>query len=104
MSEKMFLSLSDVSVSKDISQYYYIPWEAFFQQEVHITGNLQIQTFSDNRKDTAPANETLGQAFPCNRKSTDPAAHTSAKSVPYAPSGARTLDTLIKSQVLYQLS
>ena len=37
-------------------------------------------------------------------KNTDPAAHTSAKSVFHAPSGARTLDTLIKSQVLYQLS
>ena len=39
-----------------------------------------------------------------NKKGTDPTAHMSAKSVPSAPSGARTLDTLIKSQVLYQLS
>ena len=37
-------------------------------------------------------------------KNTSPKAHTSKKLVFSAPSGARTLDTLIKSQVLYQLS
>ena len=39
-----------------------------------------------------------------NKKSTDPRAHMSPKPVLDAPPGVRTLDTLIKSQVLYQLS
>ena len=38
------------------------------------------------------------------QKSTDPRAHMSPKPVLDAPPGVRTLDTLIKSQVLYQLS
>ena len=38
------------------------------------------------------------------KKSTTPKAHASSKMVLDASSGARTLDTLIKSQVLYQLS
>ena len=38
------------------------------------------------------------------KKSTDPRAHMSPKPVLDAPPGVRTLDTLIKSQVLYQLS
>ena len=37
------------------------------------------------------------------KKSTDPRAHMSPKPVLDAPPGVRTLDTLIKSQVLYQL-
>ncbi len=49
-----------------------------------------------------------GQIFKQNRRtkeSTDPKAPASSKSVlRSAPPGARTLDTLIKSQVLYQLS
>ena len=39
------------------------------------------------------------------KKSTIPKAHMSSKTVLVsAPTGARTLDNLIKSQVLYQLS
>ena len=39
------------------------------------------------------------------KKETPPPRHKTAKTVlPRAPSGTRTLDTLIKSQVLYQLS
>ena len=39
-----------------------------------------------------------------NKKSTDPASNLAKPILLSAPSGVRTLDTLIKSQVLYQLS
>ena len=50
--------------------------------------------------------ETLvNQGFPAHKKITVPTAPMSVKTVIIsARSGVRTLDTLIKSQVLYQLS
>ena len=50
--------------------------------------------------------ETLvNQGFPAHKKITVPTAPMSVKTVIVsARSGVRTLDTLIKSQVLYQLS
>ena len=47
----------------------------------------------------------VNQGFPAHKKITVPTAPMSVKTVIVsARSGVRTLDTLIKSQVLYQLS
>ena len=47
----------------------------------------------------------VNQGFPAHKKITVPTAPMSVKTViASARSGVRTLDTLIKSQVLYQLS
>ena len=56
---------------------------------------------------TEPVGETnpLGSSpLPMTQKNTAPHGFPARNSVPSAPSGARTLDTRIKSPLLYQLS
>ena len=93
-------SLTPLQIRKTARSVLTTAWQLFCSLSgapfVHTVWKILVQARDSSRHVWTSELES--------KKSTDPRAHMSPKPVLDAPPGVRTLDTLIKSQVLYQLS
>ena len=76
-----------------LRRIFYSAFKIFIYIRVYLIHKLEYKIEADHC-----------QAIKDNKKSPYPTDHSAKQGPLYASSGARTLDTLIKSQVLYQLS